>query len=381
MTWLARGGGVQNNVFLTIYHLQDEFEFHFAVGKEIQYNEFKNIENLKFFVCKDLLPTISPIRDLKSLFFFYKLIKQQKYDIVHTHNAKASLITRIAAWLAGCKFIIYGLHGVTFNDPLSKLRRLFYLLIEKSTIWMSDMIISVGADTLNHYEGRNIGRKIRSQVIYSGIDTDRFIKPGFTTDDILKLKKKLNIKSGDIVLINIGRFSFSKAQRYIIDSFARLTEKTNNIKLLLIGEGELQELCREQCRKLGVEDQVVFYGFSDNIPLMMKLGDIFVLTSLREGLPRVVVEASLSKLPVVAFEVEGIREIITNGRSGYIVPQYDVKQFLEKTTDLIQNVQLRNKFANEAFDHVVKKWDYRKMITDLRKIYNECGVRRMESGV
>ncbi len=129
MTWLAPGGGVDNNVYLAISGLREEFDFHFAVGGQIHKNDFEKIKGLKIYVCKDLVRQINPLKDLKALYYFWKLIRKEKYDIVHTHETKASFISRIAAHAAGCKYIIYGLHGVTFNDPHSRIRGFIYTFL------------------------------------------------------------------------------------------------------------------------------------------------------------------------------------------------------------------------------------------------------------
>jgi len=165
------------------------------------------------FVSKDLGRTLSPIKDLKSLWWFYKLIKREKYDIVHTHETKASLLSRVAAWMAGCPYIIYGLHGVTFNDPLSKLRRNIYIWIEKLTIWMCHYIVSVSQDNITIYHENGIGKKLPYKVAYSGIDTQHFTNNEPTEAGKKDLRKSIGIQPDDFVIINIGRFSFSKAQR------------------------------------------------------------------------------------------------------------------------------------------------------------------------
>jgi len=272
--------------------------------------------------------------------------------------------------MAGTKIIIYGLHGVPFNDPLSKLVRNFYIWIEKLTIWMNDFIVTVGQDTIDQYHVNNIGKKIPYRIVYSGIDTKKFIHPDLEEGAVAELRKKYGIKEEDVVLVNIGRFSHAKAQRYTIQSFADLKKKYNNIKLLLVGEGPLKEDCMNQAKELGVADDVIFYGFTKNVPLPLHASDIFVLTSLREGLPTVVVEASLAEIPTVSFEVEGIHEITAQNESGFIVPQYDVDALTEKLGDLIENKSKRESFGKRALEIAKENWDYSNMNKNLKEVYN-----------
>ena len=371
MTWLAPGGGVDRNVHLTITDLKDEFDFHLAVGKDISANDFQNIEGLPIHICNDLGRTLKPWKDLKSLFYFYRLIKKEKYDIVHTHETKASLISRVAAWMAGCSYIIYGLHGVTINDPLSRMRRLIYILIERMTIWMCDAVVSVSQTTLDIYHDHNLGKKIPSVVAYSGIDTKSFTETKPSETERLERRKKIGLSPTDMVIVNIGRFSFSKAQRYTIESFAAIKKLHPEAKLLLVGEGELMDDCKNLVASFGLEKDVVFYGYSEDVAPLLHISDLMVLTSLREGLPRVVVEASLCRIPTVAFEVEGIREIILPEFHEFIVPQTDVDQLTKQTLKMMESKALQERFVNACYVHAVKNWDYKAMTAKLRRIYNE----------
>ena len=370
MTWLAPGGGVDNNVYLTIEGLKEEYDFHLAVGHEIYHNDFKNIPGLKIHINPTLDKTLNLVGDLKALFYFYKLIKKERYDIVHTHETKASLLSRIAAWAAGCPFIIYGLHGVTFNDPLSKLRRKIYILIEKFTVWMCHCIVSVSKDTISIYHQNNIGKKIPFHVAYSGIDTKKFTLGKLPSSKYRELRSSLGIAEDDFVIINVGRFSFSKAQRFTIKAFSNIKKEFPKSKLLLVGDGELIEDCKQQVAGLSLKDDVIFYGFSNDIVPLLYISNLMMLTSLREGLPRVVVEAGLCKKGTVSFEVEGIREVVVPKYHEFIVPQYDVDKLTKKTLKLMKDDNLRNQYGEEEFEHTFNNWDYSKMVCKLRKIYN-----------
>lgn len=371
MTWLAPGGGVDKNVFYTLSGLKNDYDFHLVSGSEIHHNPFESIKEIRFVICKNLIRKISPVNDLMALLFLRKLIKNEKYDIVHTHETKASLLTRIAAYLAGCRVIIYGLHGVTFNDPHSSLKRYFYILLEKATAWMSDFIVSVSQDCIDRYHEASIARNIPYKVIYSGIDIRLFAEKKISGRRRTDLRHSLGIKDDDLLLINVGRFSLAKGQRFTIEAFARLKKEYENLKLLLVGEGERQRECMRQAEELGVQNEVIFYGFSDAVQELLWISDIFVLTSLREGLPRVVVEASLCRIPTVGFDVEGMREIVNDGESGFIVPQYEVRSLADKIKILLNDPEMRSEFAEKAYRRAASRWDKDIMVDQLKKLYCE----------
>ncbi len=367
MTWLAPGGGVDRNVFLTIRDLADRYELHLAVGREIHHNIFESIPGLTVHVCPFLERSLHPLKDLRSLFWFVGLVRREQYAIVHTHETKASLLGRVAARMAKVPFVIYGLHGVAFNDPVSRVRRWIYRVAESTTIKASDMIVSVSQDAIDHYHEAGIGNGLPTEVVYSGIELEHFV--GRDLDALrTDTRSRYGIEPDDVVYVNVGRFSEAKAQRFTIEAFARVCADNENAKLMLVGEGPVRSACEAQCRESGIADRVVFTGFQDDVVPMFAAADIHVLTSLREGLPRVVVEASLCEIPTVSFEVEGVREVIDHGTSGYVVAPRDVGGLVEEMSRLAASPDHRKRISARAFEHA-RKWDHRKMVVDLDRIY------------
>jgi glycosyltransferase involved in cell wall biosynthesis len=371
-TRIVLGGGAEKNIFYTIAQLKDDFDFHLSCG--IDYNDpsFNDFLDVKIIICPSLVSRVSFINDIRAVWFYYKLIKKEKYDIVHTHETKASFITKLAAWLAGCPYVIYGLHGVVFNEPMNSVRRYFYLALEKLTIHCADFIVAVGYNTIEAYHERNIGNDIPYEIVRSGINFTDYLKNGMLTEEEkTKLRTSLGIAPDTIVMINVGRFSYSKAQRYTIEAFATLHKKYPNSRLLLLGNGELAEECKALAKQLGLcDNEALFMGYQKDIPKYLAISDMFMFTSLREGLPRVIVEASLLQVPVVTFVVEGAAEVVEHGKTGFIVPQKDVKALVNAAEQLFLDPALRVEFGRLAKEHVMKEWDMHVMAVKLTEIYN-----------
>ena len=371
-TRLVLGGGVEKNIYYTVTNLSDEFEFHLSCGADFKDDLFCDHPEIKIIICPYLVNTIHPLKDLQALWFYYRLIRKEKYDIVHTHETKASFITKLAAWLARCPYVIYGLHGVTFNDPMSSLKRKFYILLEKLTIHCADLVVAVGKDTVTEYKKENIGKNIPFEIVRSGIDIKNYLRQALETgEEKLQFRKALGISKDDIVFITVGRFSYSKAQRYSIEAFAVLQKKYPNLKFLLIGEGELLAECKLLANAAGIStNSILFLGYQKDIPQYLSVSDIFIFTSLREGLPRAIVEASLLQVPVITFEVEGASEVLENEKSGFIVPQANKEVLINKAEQLILQLSLRLVFGQRAQQHVMQYWDMHVMAQQLKNIYN-----------
>jgi glycosyltransferase involved in cell wall biosynthesis len=371
-TRIVTSGGAEKNIYYTIAQLRDQFEFHLSCGVEYNDPSFNKFPDVKVIICPYLVNRVSFLNDLKALWFYYRLIKKEKYDIVHTHETKASFITKLAAWLAGCPYIIYGLHGVVFNDPMHIMRRRFYVTLERLTIHCADLIVAVGSNTIEAYHQKNIGKNISYEIVRSGINFEDYLQKGILPEDEkAAFRASLGLASEDIIMINVGRFSYSKAQRYAIDAFALLHKKYPALKLLLIGEGELLDECKELANRLSLDEKsILFMGYQKDIPRFLAISDLFIFTSLREGLPRVIVEASLLKVPVVTFVVEGAAEVLEHEKTGFIVPQKDVGALVEYAEKLVLNPALRAEFGQLAQQHVMQHWDMHLMAIQLTDIYN-----------
>ena len=369
MTWIAPGGGVDEQVKLSILGMQDNFEFHLLTGREIQSPDFAHIPGLQIHVCKWMVPEFNPLMDLIAYFWIRKFLARNKFDLVHTHETKSSFLTRLA--LKKKKMpLIYGIHGVVFNDPRSRIGNRIYEILERFTINRAVQIIAVSEDVKSEYWRRGIGVKLPWSVIYSGVDISRF-HLNRETKKISSLRSSLGIRESDLVLVNIGRFSKSKNQRDSILALKALQDEygLSNTFLILIGEGPEKVRCIDLVSSLGLTEHVKFLGFRREIEEFLEIADLNIITSLREGLPRVVVEAALAQVPTVGYEVEGIREITANGESGYVTPQGLVSELAARIAELILDSRKRNDFGRLAATLARDKWSHAVMNDSLLLLY------------
>ena len=369
MTWIAPGGGVDEQVKLSILGMQDEFEFHLLTGREMQSPDFAHIPGLQIHVCKWMVPDFNPLMDLFAYFWIRKFLARNRYDLVHTHETKSSFLTRLAL-KRGNMPLIYGIHGVVFNDPRSRMGNKIYEILERFTINRAVQIIAVSEDVKGQYWRRGIGIKLPWSVIYSGVDINRF-HLNRETKKRSSLRSSLGIRESDLVLVNIGRFSKSKNQKDSILALKALQDEygLSNTFLVLIGEGPERARCIDLVSSLGLTEQVKFLGFRREIEEFLEIADLNIITSLREGLPRVVVEAALAQVPTVGYEVEGIREITANGESGYVTPQGSVLELAARIAELILDSSKRNDFGRLAATLARAKWSHTVMNDNLRALY------------
>jgi glycosyltransferase involved in cell wall biosynthesis len=372
MTWLAPGGGVDEQVKLSILGLSDEFEFHLLTGREIQNQDFHKIPELKIYVCKWMVPNFNPVMDLFALIWIKRFHRTNRFDLIHTHETKSSFLTRLAFSKKMLTPLIYGIHGVVFNDPRSNLGNKIYELLERSTIGRADQLIAVSQDVKSEYLVRNIGTGMPWEIIYSGVDVAKFVSPQPAASSAI-LRSTLGISDKDLVLINIGRFSSSKNQKDTIIAFHKLCDLNPQIslRLILVGEGPEKSHCESLVENLGLGNKVNFVGFQKNIEKYLAISDMNVITSLREGLPRVVVEASLVGIPTVGYQVEGILEIVSDQESGLVVPQGDLEALVIGMNELVINEVKRKEFGILAREIALSNWSHESMNNRIRTLYRK----------
>jgi glycosyltransferase involved in cell wall biosynthesis len=268
--------------------------------------------------------------------------------------------------------LIYGIHGVVFNDPRSNLGNKIYEFLERSTIGRADQLIAVSQDVKSEYLVRNIGTDMPWEIIYSGVDVAKFVSPQ-PAENSARLRASLGISDEDLVLISIGRFSISKNQKDSIQAFKKLCDQNPsiNLRLILVGEGPEKSNCESLVENLGLTKSVKFVGFQKNIEEYLAISDMNVITSLREGLPRVVVEASLVGIPTVGYQVEGILEIVSDQESGMVVPQGELEALVIGMNELVINEVKRKEFGILAREIALSNWSHESMNNRILSLYRK----------
>nr|WP_239559084.1 glycosyltransferase family 4 protein [Sporohalobacter salinus] len=299
-------------------------------------------------------------------------LDQDKYDIVHTHIAKAGVLGRIAAKMAGVPNIVHGVHGITFPDTINPIMKTLYKNIEKFCGSFTDKFITVGEDMKQKYINARIGEPEDYLTIHSGMELDDFYSAANNTSDKIKqLKTELGITEDEIVVGKVSKLQRRKGYRFYLRVAQNIIKEYPNVKFLIVGSGPLTSELKDKVKKMGLEDNVVFTGYRTDIADVFSIFDIKVLTSLWEGLPRVLVQAAAVGKPLISFNVDGAWEIIDEGKNGYIVPMKDTEAMTEKLKVLIENKRLREKMGKYSQQKVGDAWSIENMVEKTDQIYQD----------
>jgi glycosyltransferase involved in cell wall biosynthesis len=374
ITRLVRGGADKSTLHCIDSLGRERVDVDLIVGRNSDPSQMQAAAKIaRVTKLNSLVRPIHPPCDLVALFAIYRMIKKNGYDMVHTHTAKGGFLGRLAARLAGTPCVIHGLHGTTFPRTLPWVSRRFYIALERLAAPWADEVVSVGRDLVDLYLSCGIGEAEQYTVIRSAIDLRPFEKARALTDgQVRRLRESLGVSGKDLVVGNVARLERRKGLHYYIQAARLLAADHENLKFLIVGEGEERRRLESQVRRAGLDGQVVFTGFREDIAEVMATFDIFAFTSLWEGLPQVIVQGAALGKPIVTFSVEGAEELIQDEESGYIVPARDVRSFAERLHRLCESAALREEMGRRVRERLpVEQWSPDVVSQQIAKLYEE----------
>ena len=368
-------GGAEENTLYTVEGLdKGKYDVDIIVGEEFKKDILNKVKNNYFDIIqiKGLKGKLNFLYDPIVLIKLINLFKKNNYDIVHTHITKTGILGRLAARIVGVPIIICGLHGSAFQAFDSKLLNWALIFFEKLTGRFTDAYISVSELLSEIYKEEGIGVQAKYFTVHSGMELDKF----FNIREKVNRKRKLaelgiNLEPKHFIIGNVGRLEKVKGHKFLIEAFKKVQKERGDsfLKLLIIGEGEEKENLIKYAKKLGLEDNIIFTGYRKDIAELMAIMDIFVLSSLREGLPRVLVQAAAVGVPSIAFNVDGVPEIVKDGYNGFLVKPRDVNQLTDKIIKYIDNRALIELHGQNGRNFVNGKWSIENMVNKVDEIY------------
>lgn len=295
---------------------------------------------------------ISLIENFKALQQM-KTIMKKNYDLVHSHSPIGGAIARLTANKYRKKGLksIYTAHGFHFYEGAPWKNWVLYYPIEKILSNFTDKLITINKE--DYYLANN--KFYAKETIYIpgiGIDLTKF-KP-INKNQKNCLRKKLGFKSDEFLLIYVGELSYRKNQKMLLKSMLKLIKKNDNIKLLLVGEGPLKKEYKNFINNNNLNNKIQLLGYRKDIKELMGISDLAVSTSRQEGLPVNIMEAQATGLPLVVTNSRGNRDLITDGKNGFIVNIDDIDCFSNKVLEIFHSKNMMEKFSNNNLKDVEK---------------------------
>lgn len=289
-----------------------------------------------------------------------KILREHKIEIIHTHNTQPFIDGTIGALMAGVKTIIHTDHARHFPDK----RR--YMIAERMASYFAYKVVGVSehtTDNLIKYE-RIPAAKLTT--IHNGIDGSRF---NIRINKAVK-KKALGISSRGGPIIGLGvRLSEQKGITYLLKALVEVKKTFPNISLVIAGDGPVEQDLKREALTLNLQKNVLFLGPRQDIPEILKLLDLYVLPSLWEGMPLVLLEAMAAGCPVLATDVGGVSSVIKHGTNGSIVKPRDPQMLAGEMVRLLSNDSIRRGYAGSGLKIFEQKFSAAAMAAKYEKIY------------
>ncbi|BBB90124.1 MAG TPA: glycosyltransferase family 4 protein [Methylomusa anaerophila] len=322
---------------------------------------------------------IEPVKDLQSIYKLYKLFKTQKYDIVHTHTAKAGFTGRIAAKLAGIPLIIHTTHGLPFYEGQSKWKYNFYRLLEKFAATACHYIFNQNYD--DYYKVINNSIKDEKHVYYegNGVNVKR-LNAIAQAVNVEEKKKELGLAADSFIIGYFARFEPVKGHKSFICAVEKLVADYKNVVCILGGRGPLEDEIKELVTAKKLDKHFKFLGFRDDVHELLKITDLVVLASEKEGIPRILMESMCIGTPVVATNVIGTKELVVDDECGLLVEYLDVDGLYNAMKTIYAHPEKRRQFVQNGKERIIKEFNEDVVVKRIHDKYQEIlGNQRLKT--
>jgi len=323
---------------------------------------------------------VRPVQEIQALLDLYRLFRAERYDVVHTHLAKAGVVGRLAANLAGVPQVIHSVYGATFTASQTWLKRIFFRDLERLAGKATDAFIFVGRELQEAYCRAGVCPSTRGKVIYYGKDLSPFLDlAGLSREERRAQRQSLGLGEQDLVLGNVSRIVPWKGHDYAIDVVGALKETFPTLKLIIVGDAKtpseigFKERLMKKVRRQGLEGDIIFTGWVKDPARYFAAFDLYLLTSMPlEGVPGAVIEAALAGVPVVGFDCFGVREI--PGVQATLVPPKDVRGLIAALREKLRNLAAGHGRDNDSHyltvqEQMRRQFDMSRMVRETWDVY------------
>ncbi len=322
----------------------------------------------------------APLADLQALRELVGALRRHRPMIVHTHTPKAGVLGRIAAHLAGVPIVVNTVHGL-YAPQGSPGWRWFFLLLERVAARYSDFELSQSREDLDTLRRLRIVDPGRSAYLGNGVNLRHF-DPNRV--DGRQVRRQLGIPQDAVVIGTVGRLVWEKGYREFFAMAEAVRRDDPGAVVLAIGPPEIEKedaVPRRVIEDLNRRGVVRFLGLRTDMPELYAVMDVFVLASHREGFPRSAIEAAAMGRPLVLTDIRGCREVVEDGRGGFLVPAGDPDRLLDRVRRLVGDADLRARLGQESRRRALAEFDQDRVIATTLDVYRcllqeKQGVRR-----
>ena len=371
ITRLIVGGAQENTVATCVGLLRRGYDVDLVIGPQTgpegSLSEQARAAGVPIVVVEELRRAPNPWTDVTACRALRRLFQEKRYDIVHTHSGKAGFVGRLAAKWAGVPVIVHTIHGPSFYRYQNPVGNWIFTWAEKLAGECTTHFVSVADAMTEQYVAAGVGQPQQYETIHSGMDIRAFL----AAQPEPALRAQLGLRETDVVVGKVARLFRLKGHEFLFAAAPAIVRAVPQVKFLLVGDGMYRARFEEWAEQLGLRDRFIFVGLVPpaEIPRYMALLDLLVHLSLREGLPRTLPQALACGKPVVAFDVDGAREVCRDGTTGCLVRAEDTAGLEEAVIRLLRDPALAHRMGAQGRQLVAAQFSEERMVQRIHELY------------
>ena len=339
-------GGAQASVLSTLKTInKQQFDTYLATGPGGRLDhKFKGEEGHLFFIkaLKHDVKAKYVFHDWVALVQMGLVLRKVRPDIVHTNAPKAGILGRVAARIFWRKAkVVHTFHGLGFAKEQGEKHFKFFVWVEKTCAKFTDVLVFVSRKNAAEAKELGIGKGVRCEIIRAGVNFNPILPLKF--DPVAK-KASLNIPANAKIVLALANCKPLKNPLHFVFAAYKVLQQMKNVYFIFTGDGPLKDQVCTLVKNLNIEKQVLFPGWRNDALELLAISDVYASVSLREGLPMSLLEAMSMRVPAVCYDVDGISEVITNNKTGFLVQPSDINTFADKLKVLLKHPQLLERF-------------------------------------
>jgi len=367
-------GGAQRYVFDLSLNSKDKFEVVVALGGEGPLKKRLEKEGVRVIKIKKMERDVSARKEFLSFFDILSVIVREKPDVIHLNSSKAgglgALASRVSNFFRKTNSkIIFTAHGWPFNEERAKWQKVLIKFLSWLNIILSHKTIVISnKDYKDALKMPLTSKKV--VLIYNGIGSIDFLDKDSATNKLFEYISKP--KPEKLFLVgSIGELHKNKGYEYLIKSFKEVARVRSDARLVIIGEGEQRQYLEKLSESLGLMEKICLAGTVPEAFLYLKAFDIYVLSSIKEGLPYVLLEAGGAEIPIISTNVGGVPELMEDMHSGMIIRRKDEKELSRAILYLMDNSEKMELFSKNTKSNIDKNFSIERMLKETFALYRQ----------
>lgn len=362
-------GGAQRYVYdLAVAALEAGHEVTVACGTTGELITRLEEAHVPVVMVEGLARDIKASSDVRAFRGLVKLMRALRPDVVHSNSSKAGALAALAARVTGVRRSIFTCHGWAFNENRPVWQKIIIGFAHYLTVLLSDVTICVSAALKRDAKWMPLVQK-RFVVIHNGVSPVNILAkdvaraalaPGMPADD----------RNRGLWIGTIAELHPTKQLSVAIEAFARIAHQFPAVHYFIMGDGQDRAHLESLIWSKQLNERIHLCGHVKDAPQYLSAFDTFVLPSRSEALGMVILEAGMATLPVIASNVGGIPEIISNNESGLLVRSGDVQQLTDALTHFLSNTELRHQFGTALHSRVIQNFSLDRMVRDTLTLYS-----------